>query len=102
MNANRLAKLVTSLRKTIRASCHPRHTILGHSLYDLGQGTGNTIFYALSHAVTQCFKVALFKKHCKLVTVFHMVVEYNKSKYYKSKQFYMHASHVAELWDTCT
>ena len=27
---------------------HPRNTILGRSLYDLGQGTGNEVFYALA------------------------------------------------------
>ena len=65
----RLAKVVTSLRTK---NLHTSDTILGHSLYDLGQGTGNKVIYALVCSI-QCFTGVL--KHCELVLlVFHMVV----------------------------
>ena len=68
--------------------------ILGHSLCDFGQGTGNKVIYAqvCSYSMSM-FTVVLCNNHCELVlTVFHngRLINYEHDKY-KSKQFYMHA-----------
>ncbi len=62
----RLAKVVTSLRiKNLHnASSTSMDTILGHSLYDLGQGTRNKVIYTLvcSYSYLECFTVILCNK----------------------------------------
>ncbi len=100
----RPAKLVTSLRKTIRASCQTHNTILGHSLYDLGQGTGHEVFYALECSYSMCLQW-----YCiiSIVSWFFLCLMWLLNINYKSKQFYLHARVVnnriiAELWDRCT
>ena len=82
---------MTSPRNTIRASCHPRKTILGHSLYDLCQGTGNKVFYAPACSYSMLYNsistVSWFLQR-------FIIVEYKL-------QYYMHAYYKNRMLQNC-
>ncbi len=78
-NADRQAQKYYEPKISINwASSTSTNTILGHSLHDLGQETGNKVIYALVCGYSIFYilcKLVLCNKHCELVlSVFHIVV----------------------------